>query len=43
MNMKLPLLLFFFVTVQFGSTRMIWNTYTITQLNVTEKYIILQN
>lgn len=32
----------FFVTEQIGSTRIIWNTYTITQLNVTENYIILQ-
>lgn len=33
----------FFVTEQIGSTRIIWNTYTIAQLNVTENYIILQN
>lgn len=34
---------FFGVTVQLGSTKIIWNTYTITQLNVTENYIIQQN
>lgn len=34
---------FFLVTVQPVFTRIIWNTYTITQLNVTENYIILHN
>lgn len=34
---------FFFVTLHLGSASIIWNTYTITQLNVTENYIILQN